>query len=160
MTGSGTAPPACPRTTDGAWCRCRAAAPTPTWSASSTSSTKAFVAGGFRSRGEGPAGLEGQRHVYVGTDFGPGSMTTSGYPRIVKEWQRGTPLAERQTVYEGQATDVAVYGMSIDGHRRSRATSSSRRLAFFHQRGCSSARDGKLDAARQARSTPRHVHRE
>ena len=28
--------------------------------------------------------------VYVGTDFGPGSMTDSGYPRVVKRWQRGT----------------------------------------------------------------------
>lgn len=25
-------------------------------------------------------------HVYVATDFGPGSMTKSSYPRIVKEW--------------------------------------------------------------------------
>ena len=31
--------------------------------------------------------------VYIGTDFGPGSMTDSGYPRIVKRWKRGTPLA-------------------------------------------------------------------
>ena len=30
--------------------------------------------------------------VFVGTDFGPGSLTKSGYPRIVKEWKRGTPL--------------------------------------------------------------------
>ena len=30
--------------------------------------------------------------VYVDTDFGPGSLTRSGYPRIVKEWKRGTPL--------------------------------------------------------------------
>jgi prolyl oligopeptidase PreP (S9A serine peptidase family) len=28
-----------------------------------------------------------------GTDFGPGSMTDSGYPRIIKRWKRGTPLA-------------------------------------------------------------------
>ena len=31
--------------------------------------------------------------IYVGTDFGPGSMTESSYPRIVKEWKRGTPLS-------------------------------------------------------------------
>jgi prolyl oligopeptidase len=46
--------------------------------------------------------------VWVGTDFGPGSMTTSGYPRIVKAWSRGTPISAARTVYEGQATDVAV----------------------------------------------------
>ena len=46
--------------------------------------------------------------VYVGTDFGPGSMTESSYPRIVKEWHRGTPLAKATTVYEGKPTDLAV----------------------------------------------------
>ncbi|OYU93257.1 MAG: hypothetical protein CFE45_21105 [Burkholderiales bacterium PBB5] len=35
-------------------------------------------------------------------------MTDSGYPRIVKRWQRGQPLAEAITVFEGQAKDVAV----------------------------------------------------
>ena len=25
--------------------------------------------------------------LYVGTDFGPGSLTRAGYPRIVKEWR-------------------------------------------------------------------------
>ncbi|MEO5831520.1 MAG: S9 family peptidase, partial [Rhodanobacter sp.] len=46
--------------------------------------------------------------VYVGTDFGPGSMTESSYPRIVKEWRRGTPLAKATTVYEGKPSDLAV----------------------------------------------------
>jgi prolyl oligopeptidase len=45
--------------------------------------------------------------VLFGTDFGPGSMTSSGYPRIVKRWRRGEPLASASTVYEGKATDVA-----------------------------------------------------
>jgi prolyl oligopeptidase len=46
--------------------------------------------------------------AYVATDFGPGSMTSSGYPRIVKEWKRGTPLAQAKTIYEGQPTDVDI----------------------------------------------------
>ncbi|MGH6624608.1 MAG: S9 family peptidase, partial [Burkholderiaceae bacterium] len=46
--------------------------------------------------------------IYVGTDFGPGSMTTSGYPRLVKRWQRGTPLAAASQVYAGESTDVSV----------------------------------------------------
>jgi prolyl oligopeptidase len=48
-------------------------------------------------------------HVYVGTDFGPGSLTSSGYPRIAKRWTRGTPLTEAEVVYEGKPDDVAVY---------------------------------------------------
>ena len=46
-------------------------------------------------------------NIYVGTDFGPGSLTTSGYPRVIKRWKRGTPLAEAVTVFEGLSTDVA-----------------------------------------------------
>jgi prolyl oligopeptidase len=35
-------------------------------------------------------------------------MTTSGYPRVVKEWQRGTPLAEAKTVFEGKQEDMVI----------------------------------------------------
>jgi len=50
--------------------------------------------------------------VFVGTDFGPDSLTTSGYPRIVKEWRRGTPLSAAVTVFEGKAEDVSTNGYS------------------------------------------------
>ncbi len=46
--------------------------------------------------------------LYVGTDFGPGSLTDSGYARIAKRWRRGTPLADAETVFEGEAGDVMV----------------------------------------------------
>jgi prolyl oligopeptidase len=46
--------------------------------------------------------------VFVSTDFGPGSLTDSGYARIVKRWRRGTPLSDAVTVFEGTAKDVAV----------------------------------------------------
>src|SRR5262249_43532214 len=45
--------------------------------------------------------------LWVGTDFGPGSLTTSGYPRIVKLWKRGKPLSSATTVFEGKPEDVA-----------------------------------------------------
>jgi prolyl oligopeptidase len=48
-------------------------------------------------------------HIYVGTDFGPGSLTSSGYPRIAKRWRRGTPLSEADVVYEGRVDDIGVY---------------------------------------------------
>jgi len=44
----------------------------------------------------------------VATDFGPGTMTTSGYARIAKLWQRGTPLSEAETLFEGQEDDMSV----------------------------------------------------
>src|SRR5215469_680152 len=46
--------------------------------------------------------------IYVATDFGPGSLTTSGYARLVKEWRRGTPLADAETIYEGKSEDIGV----------------------------------------------------
>jgi prolyl oligopeptidase len=45
--------------------------------------------------------------LYVGTDFGKGSLTTSGYPRIVKVWKRGTPLSQAKTLYEASPDSVA-----------------------------------------------------
>jgi len=46
--------------------------------------------------------------VLVGTDFGEGSLTESGYPRIIKRWQRGQPLTKAHTVFEGVPSDVVV----------------------------------------------------
>ena len=46
--------------------------------------------------------------VFVATDFGPGSLTQAGYPRVVKEWRRGTAVADAVQVFAGQLTDVSV----------------------------------------------------
>ena len=40
------------------------------------------------------------------TDFGKGTLNTSGYPRIVKLWHRGQKIADAKTVYEGKMDDV------------------------------------------------------
>ncbi|BAK66325.1 putative prolyl endopeptidase [Sphingobium sp. SYK-6] len=57
--------------------------------------------------------------LLVGTDYGAGSMTDSGYARIVKEWKRGTPLSAARTVLEGQKQDVSMSaGAAMDGDRR------------------------------------------
>ena len=45
--------------------------------------------------------------LWVATDFGPGSLTTSGYPRSTRAWRRGTPLSDATVVSEGLATDVS-----------------------------------------------------
>ena len=44
--------------------------------------------------------------VYIGSDFGAGSLTDSGYPRLIKRWRRGQPLADAMTVFEAQQQDV------------------------------------------------------
>ena len=75
---------------------------------------KAFVAHGF-SLPEAKSDVEwiDADTVYVGTDFGSGSLTASGYPRLVKRWARGTPLADAATVFEVQADDMSA-AVSVD----------------------------------------------
>ena len=51
--------------------------------------------------------------VLVASDFGDGSLTESAYPRVVKRWRRGQPLAQASTVFEAQTKDVAA-GFAID----------------------------------------------
>jgi prolyl oligopeptidase len=53
--------------------------------------------------------------VLFGTDFGPGSMTTSGYPNVVKLWKRGTSMADAKTVYAGKLSDVSSDGVVMHG---------------------------------------------
>ncbi len=71
--------------------------------------SKSFVKDGFHvSVAKTETSWIDENHVYVGTDFGPGSMTKSSYPRIAKEWTRGTPLSSATLIYEGKADDLAV----------------------------------------------------
>lgn len=48
--------------------------------------------------------------ILVGSDFGPGSLTDSGYPRQVRRWRRGTPSESAEVIFSGHADDVAVGG--------------------------------------------------
>jgi prolyl oligopeptidase len=77
-------------------------------------STKKFVEGGF-SLPEAKSSLSWRDEdtLWVGTDFGEGSLTTSGYARIVKLWKRGTPVSSAKTIFEGQAGDVGSFGSSV-----------------------------------------------
>ncbi len=52
-------------------------------------------------------------NLYVGTDFGAGSLTESGYPRLIKHWRRGQPLSDAVTVFEAEAQDIAAIA-SVD----------------------------------------------
>ncbi|MEM7282257.1 MAG: prolyl oligopeptidase family serine peptidase [Pseudomonadota bacterium] len=48
-------------------------------------------------------------HWLVGSNWGEGSLTDSGYARIVKLWKRGEPLVDAKVVLEGEATDVGLF---------------------------------------------------
>jgi len=69
--------------------------------------TKQFVKDGFcLPEAKSDISWRDRDAVYVGTDFGVGSLTESGYPRIAKLWKRGTPLSDAEIVFEGDVKDV------------------------------------------------------
>ncbi|SPM38865.1 Prolyl oligopeptidase PreP, S9A serine peptidase family [Mycobacterium numidiamassiliense] len=71
--------------------------------------TREFIPDGFAlPEAKSQIGWADPDTVLVGTDFGPGTLTESGYPRIAKRWRRGTPLADAETVFEGSGTDVSI----------------------------------------------------
>jgi len=75
---------------------------------------KSFVQAGFSlPEAKSRVAWHDEDTLWVGTDFGEGTLTTSGYPRLVKLWRRGTPLNEAKTVFAGQAADVASSGHTI-----------------------------------------------
>jgi len=94
-------------------------------------------------------------NLYVATDFGPGSMTDSGYARIIKRWKRGTPLASATQVFEGVAKDVAVQ-VSVDRTPGFERTVLIRALDFYNSKQFLLAADGKqieLDLPSDANAT-------
>ncbi len=93
--------------------------------------TRQFVADGFNlPEAKSEFTWRDDDTVYVATDYGPGSMTDSGYPRIVKRWQRGTPLAQAQTVFEGKTSDVGVDAW-VDHDPQHFREGFSRSIAFY-----------------------------
>ena len=77
--------------------------------------SKSFVAGGFELKeAKGSAAWIDRRTLFVQTNFGPGSLTKSGYPRIVKEWKRSTPLDSAATIFEGTENDISVGGFKSE----------------------------------------------
>jgi prolyl oligopeptidase len=92
---------------------------------------KEFIADGFQlDESKGSVSYIDANTVLVGTNFGEGTMTTSGYPRQVKIWKRGTPLSSAELVYEGQKEDVGIWGFVMrDGDKT--YTGVSRSMTFF-----------------------------
>jgi prolyl oligopeptidase len=70
--------------------------------------TRQFVADGFAlPEAKTDVSWQDADTVIVGTDFGPGSLTDSGYPRIAKRWRRGQSLTEAETLFAGEVSDVS-----------------------------------------------------
>src|SRR5690606_28031388 len=115
--------------------------------------------GFFRDEAKGGLGWIDRDNVYVYTDFGPGSMTGSGYPRIVKQWQRGTPMDRATLVYEGQPGDmyIAAGRDDIPGCKRDFVT---RTLAFSDGERYLRGADGTLTKVDAPNSANKAVHKD
>ena len=81
--------------------------------------TKSFVPDGYYlPESKGSAGLVDKNTLIVSTNFGEGTMTTSGYPRQVKLWKRGTDLKDAKLIFEGTTSDMSCTGFTMrDGDR-------------------------------------------
>ncbi|HNT37721.1 MAG TPA: prolyl oligopeptidase family serine peptidase [Rubrivivax sp.] len=113
---------------------------------------KRFVANGFFVP-EAKSSVEwiDADHLFVGSDFGPGSLTDSGYPRVIRRWRRGQPLAQAPVAFEGEAGDVAANAFvdRTPGFERSgfvRATSFYESRLWLLQDGKPVEVDKPLDA--------------
>ncbi len=82
---------------------------------------KSFVEGGFElAESKGSVDWLDEDTLLVSVDFGEGTMTSSGYPRVTKLWRRGTDISNAQEIYSGEADDVSIgaYGWELsDGAR-------------------------------------------
>lgn len=99
--------------------------------------------------------------VFIGTVF-PGvedSLTDSGYPRIVRQWARGTPLSESQTVYEGKKEDVSVSGYRdlAEGFERDFI---ERGVTFWTNEAFYRDESGDLIAIRKQEDAETRVHKQ
>ncbi|AUZ54215.1 S9 family peptidase [Stenotrophomonas acidaminiphila] len=115
--------------------------------------------GFFRPEAKGGLGWIDQDTVFVYTDFGDGSMTTSGYPRVVKRWKRGTPMSAATPVYEGTPQDMYIAAMHDDtpGFERDFV---SRTIAFYNNELFLLGADGKLAKIDAPNSAEKGVRRE
>ena len=105
---------------------------------------KRFVDGGF-ALPEAKSGVTwlDRDTLLVGTNWGDGSLTESGYPRIAKRWKRGTPLAKAETIFEGRHEDIGIWPRVMDSGEETLALV-DQSLTFFTGAYHVIGADGKL----------------
>jgi prolyl oligopeptidase len=92
---------------------------------------KEFVEGGFElPEGKSNVGWIDKDTLFLGADFGPGTLTSSGYPKQVRIWKRGTPFTSAKLIFEGSDGDVSVSaGRSFKSDSRNDYV--NRQVTFF-----------------------------
>jgi prolyl oligopeptidase len=91
----------------------------------------AFVEGGFElPEAKSAVSWRDGDSLWIGTDFGDGTLTDSGYPRMARLWRRGTDLDEAETVFETGVEDMMAAALSVH-NPEGRYDLVVRRPAFF-----------------------------
>jgi prolyl oligopeptidase len=69
--------------------------------------------------------------LLIARDWGPGTMTQSGYPFVVKLWKRGTPLDQAKEVYRGTTSDVGAGAETLNDSQGHHVVLLNRGVNFF-----------------------------
>ena len=93
-----------------------------------------FVEGGFSlPEGKQNVAWEDENTLLVARDWGPGTMTESGYAFVIKRLKRGQAIDQAVEVYRGKPEDVRVAPLVLrDSEGRVHGVGAYRGLDFFH----------------------------
>jgi prolyl oligopeptidase len=94
--------------------------------------TKDWVKDGFATRESkgGTSWLDKDTQI-VGIDFGPGTMTESGYPMTARLWRRGQTVDEAVEFFRGQKSDVSAGAGAFERADGSTEIFATRGLTFY-----------------------------
>jgi prolyl oligopeptidase len=91
-----------------------------------------FVDRGFTlSTSKQDTAWESADSLLVARDWGAGTMTTSGYPYVVKRLKRGQPVEQAVEIYRGLQSDVGVSPTTLVDGKGHRLTYIDRNITFF-----------------------------
>lgn len=93
--------------------------------------TKSFVRGGFQlPEAKSDGTWIDENTLIVGSDFGPGSLTNSGYPRTLRVWKRGEAVENARVIFECEAADMVCNTIAVRNNEGF-FTFVSRRFGFY-----------------------------
>jgi prolyl oligopeptidase len=105
-----------------------------------------FVEGGIvLPESKGGADWIDKDTLLVSRDFGPGTLTDSGYPMMVKRLKRGQTLEQAETLFTGEPSDVSVSAYTLrDADGVLKATLINRAIDFYSSETWRVESDGTL----------------
>jgi prolyl oligopeptidase len=82
--------------------------------------------------------------LLVERNWGPGTMTKSGYPYVSKLWKRGQTLEQAKEVFRGTADDVSAGGFVMNDAQGHQVTMFYRSVSFFEREWSLMQADGSV----------------